>query len=814
MRPSLFLVFILCLVISCDSGKSKEDSLLSYVPAESSVIIKINNLNTFRGEIRNNSFLKEAGNSENAIKINRLFQVLNHIQSDTTNVVAVVEEDSTHLLFVTYEMKDSFLGADSTSVPASSDSRILVSEADSSQYFSARRKGKIIISTSQDLINRVLASSNGAVQDEQLYSLFNSSSTEKSASFFINTMKSNSVFPRIFRNIPERNDFFTSKWLSFDLNSGQQYLYLNGIAKSKDTIGNFLHLFKDTKPVINVTPTIAGPRTDAIMSYTFDDYEKFATNQQTYLDSPYSINTALNTTEELGIIYENGQSAVVISAYASEGLQRFLDGLENSNVDYQGYQIIGLSKKDFLNETFQPLVSGFNANYYAIVDNKFVFAEQKSVLESIIGNHNSGASFKESVLFKSAEVNLTNESSILMVSNARGLQYVGPSLLSKEFVDELQVKNAKDYVFSSQLVADESFYHTHIAINNLRADSQAGTTSPLFSIQLDGEIANAPQFVVNHRTNKKEIVVQDTSNNLYLISTDGKVLWKKLLDGPIQGEIKQVDIYKNGRLQLAFTTSNQFLILDRNGKEVKPFNKTYPGGNLNPLAVFDYENNKNYRFVVTQGSKVMMYNSRGNIVSGFTYTDANSPIIREPKHIRIGQRDYLVFMLENGSLKILSRVGKERISVEESIQFSRNEVYLYRNKFILTDENGMLYSIDTKGNIGKSKLNFNEDHGIDATVKTLATLNENTLTIKGRARDLDLGVYMKPKIFYIYDKIYVSTTDIQSGQVYLFDSANKPISNFPVFGNSTIDLADIDNDGQLELVTKDQENSQLIYAIR
>ena len=157
--------------------------------------------------------------------------------------------------------------------------------------------------------------------------------------------------------------------------------------------------------------------------------------------------------------------------------------------------------------------------------------------------------------------------------------------------------------------------------------------------------------------------------------------------------------------------------------------------------------------------------------------------------MRIAQRDYLVFKLENGSLKILNRVGKDRLQIDESIQFSSNEIYLYRNKFILTDKNGMLYSIDTQGKISKSPLNMNEDHGLDATSKTLVTLNENTLTIKGRGRDLDLGVYLQPRIFYIYDKIYVSTTDIQSGQVYLFDSGNKPISNFPVFGNSNIDLA-------------------------
>ena len=125
-----------------------------------------------------------------------------------------------------------------------------------------------------------------------------------------------------------------------------------------------------------------------------------------------------------------------------------------------------------------------------------------------------------------------------------------------------------------------------------------------------------------------------------------------------------------------------------------------------------------------------------------------------------------------------------------------------------------MYSIDTEGKINKSPMRMNEDHGLDATTKTLVTLNENNLSIKGRNRNLDLGVYLKPRIFYIYDKIYVSATDIQSGQVYLFDSSNRSISNFPVFGNSSVDMADMDNDSQLELVTKDQSNSLIVYTIR
>ena len=50
-------------------------------------------------------------------------------------------------------------------------------------------------------------------------------------------------------------------------------------------------------------------------------------------------------------------------------------------------------------------------------------------------------------------------------------------------------------------------------------------------------------------------------------------------------------------------------------------------------------------------------------------------------------------------------------------------------------------------------------------------------------------------------------------KIYLFDSSLNAIQNFPVFGNSSIDLLDMDNDKKLELVAKDQENSIIVYRI-
>ena len=93
-----------------------------------------------------------------------------------------------------------------------------------------------------------------------------------------------------------------------------------------------------------------------------------------------------------------------------------------------------------------------------------------------------------------------------------------------------------------------------------------------------------------------EWVIQDEKNNLKLISNVGRNTWTRPIDGPIQFPIHQVDLYKNSRLQMAYTTKNSFEVIDRNAKPVQPFSSKL--NNPLPLAVFDYENTRDYLLVL------------------------------------------------------------------------------------------------------------------------------------------------------------------------------------------------------------------------
>ena len=804
-------------IASCTKEVKTKDSLLEHLPPNPSLVLKITNLTNFKSELKNNSILKNVEGFSNIKRVSDKIQGLEYLTTDKTCVLALYEVGKENYDFILVTKNDSKLfkldnvANKTVETLTYEGANVTKYNLDGLEVFSLQKNKDVLMSSSMMLMENLIRVSERTPVDPTLKKLYEASSLDKSATMFIDPNGNTSLLSLKENSTTLNNPF--SSWISLDFTANSDEVNLNGVAMAPDSTKNFINLFKDTSPLANKTPYYTPLTAQAVLSYTFDDYQVFAKNQNTYLDRVKKTDSLFNTIEEVGVMFLNNEKAVLLKSFGTESLYDYLDSKKTASENYQGSEILVLEEANLVEEGFTPLVKKFESNYCTIIENSFIFSEEKEVLQTIISNHKSSSSFIEDQGFKTAKASLANESSMLFVSNALGIEFFAEQELSAEVFEGIKSNDFKEQVFASQMVMDNGFGHFNILASKIEKNQERNTVSPLFTLELNTDLATDPQFVKNHRTKQQEIVVQDQNNMLYLISTDGKVLWTKQLDGRIQGQIQQVDIYKNGKLQLAFTTNDQFLVLDRNGDEVPPFKIDYEGGNLNPLAVFDYDGSRNYRFVITQGRNVYMYNNQAKIVRGFTFSEAPSNIFGAPKHFRVGNKDYLVFKLDNNTLRILHRVGSDRIKVDEKIDFSNNEVFLYKNKFSVTNKTGVLHQIDTNGKLTATNFNLNPDHGFYATSNTLVFMDDNVLSIKGRKVELELGVYSKPKIFYIYDKIYVGVTDIQNHKIYLFDSQAEPIPNFPVFGSSLIDLTDMDNDRKLELVAKDQDNSLIVYTI-
>ena len=607
------------------------------------------------------------------------------------------------------------------------------------------------------------------------------------------------------------------EWIGLDMDFSSEIFSLNGIVFINDSIPNFLNLIKGQKPIGSNIPKVVPNNFSSYFGLTIENIQQLEESFKKYvIGSNLPIKTidfsAISNIDEMGWIRQEENKAVVFHSNNMEinNLLKYSNG-NGKKFRSNLYYSIDLPEEieNFLN------LSGeiSDLKWVMQIDSFFIFTENESLLKTIASNYKNGNTLSKSKNFESLMQSLSKNNSFTWIGNTSKLI---PEWGNNDYQENIlkKISSNKFPLIAMQGIIEKKFSHLHFKIQKNVPKQEKNTTVNQYNFNIENPALNSPKWLKNHRTKEMDIVIQDNLNTLYLFSNKGKLIWKKKLTGKIIGDVKQVDLYKNKRLQMAFRTKNRFMILDRNGKIVKPFNlKLKEYDSPKPLSIFDYDSNRNYRFLIINNSSFLMYDSKGEKVKGFKPKKFESDIINLPKHIRILGKDYLIFKLEDNTLRILNRKGQDRIKLKEKINFSKNEIFSYLDTFMTTNEEGNLIQIDTKGNVIVSKLDLGSNHYIDSTTKSLVTFAENILTIKGIPVKLPFGNYTKPKIFYINNTIYITITDLQAQKVYLFYSNGSPVGGFPVYGASEADLSNADKDKAIELTVLSDDKEILIYQI-
>lgn len=344
-------------------------------------------------------------------------------------------------------------------------------------------------------------------------------------------------------------------------------------------------------------------------------------------------------------------------------------------------------------------------------------------------------------------------------------------------------------------------------ISQFKNESEENKTETKYKIRFPNNLVFGPVIVKNHIDNKNEVIVQDSENVMHLINNDGQIEWSKKIDDKVIQKIEQIDSYKNGRLQYVFTTKNSLYLLDRQGRDVGKFPLKFRDEVTKPISVFDYDNNYNYRLLLTQNDDLIMFDSKGKRVKGFEYKKGGR-ISTNPKHFRISNKDIITFKADN-KLIILNRRGKIRIKTEKGFEYSDHEIIQNKNDLVTTTSNNEIVKIDMKGNIrleNKSIYNLR----LTGNKQSLFTLQKNILSNSKKNVELKFGVFDEFKLFNDENKVFINIFDSQNNSIYAFDNNLNLIEGFP---KSSIFNGDFDisnNDFEFSFIT---ENNQLEYHL-
>ena len=791
----------------------KEQPLLAYLSNQDDFVIRTDHLNQLKANLSNNSQFLNFINHGAFKNAQQRIELLQKIDVNTKALISIREigKEDIDFLIIT-ELNQSTL-AQSDQISSKTYQEVLIekrvypSKEKEQVLFSVILEETLLISSSQLLIENTIRNNSQQIVPESLNELFKV--TEDNSLYFKldagSFLLKNNFYPSY------TNSF--GKWGALRIDLANKKMAFHGFNSRNDSLPYFLNLFRAGKPVVLKSPHYIPEVASNIKMYAIEDVEQFNSTQNKIKNKDLVLDTIFNTVEEIATFKLKENTLALIHFTTLE--PTYLSKLAENNTpetEYRDYPIYRLNNALLVETSFSSLWDKLGTNYVVPIAQSLLFSKDITDLKTVIGNLNTGTTLENSPAFTSTKASLAEASTVLFYeaqTNSFNPKKAGDYFLAPNKKED---KNTK--VFASQWVGDQDFFHQHLVFLDLQPKKDQGGVSPLLSLQLENPISYAPQWVKNHINKKQEILVQDNQNQLYLFDNSGKLLWKKQLQGAIQGKVSQVDLYKNGRLQLAFTTTNQWLILDRNGNEVPPFNKTFKDGNLSPLAVFDYDNNKEYRFVFGQGKDIYMYDRNVKSVNGFKYKKTKSSLLEAPKHFKIKGDDYLVFKGIDGSLDILNRIGKTRVKTAVNYSFSDNEIALLDQQFSFTDLQGNLFQINTKGKESKKPLKVNAAHRTAMNFNQLVVLEDNVLYSKGKKVVLDFGIYTPPTTIKINQQIYISITDTQNKKVYLFDNELKMLGGFPVYGSGEIDLVESSENGALKFVTKDKENSLVVYRVK
>lgn len=325
-----------------------------------------------------------------------------------------------------------------------------------------------------------------------------------------------------------------------------------------------------------------------------------------------------------------------------------------------------LEYEEFPAHTLGPLFSGFEQCFFTFTDHYLLMANDINALKRILLGRSLentwGKSVKQSVFLEST---LEKANFSLFINTSRAWEMLRANLSPKwrqfaeTYAPQVRAFEQAAVQFSN---TDEQFY-TSIALKYKPGENQSPARSQYATVQqktIENSLNSKPFVVRSHTHQNFETLVQDADNQLYLLSSDGDILWKDSLSDPIISEVQQLDFYNNGKLQYFFATADAIHIIDRNGDYVEGYPLNMPESvKIEWLSLVDYDNSKRYRFLVadTQGN-LYMFNKEKENLEGWTPLALEGRLTSAPFHVRVRGKDFIIAVQESGKINVLSRRGE------------------------------------------------------------------------------------------------------------------------------------------------------------
>lgn len=626
-------------------------------------------------------------------------------------------------------------------------------------------------------------------------------------------------------------------WMALDVLPGEQELVMNGYALAADSLSS-LRPLKYQLPVKNSVINVLPFDTKFMLHYGMSDYASYwqsfrdveainAFNKRYGLDVEPQLLNHLSEVSFVAIGKERREVCVARMTDPSAVI-KFMERLAaktgiKASTDSQGYVLYDLGEREVVPTVFGPAFKSIKRCCYAIVDQYLVLAPDFNALQWIIACYRSGRTLDLNENFKNFQQQMLESSNITLYVTGEGNQPLVKAMTDgviENFLDRHPKLLNDFHAASVQLASSKDLVYTNICLvpqGNAKDESNIR-----WKVNLEAPLQGKPFIVPGPSSDLQQVVAFDRQNKMYLIDSEGKVLWTKELAEPPVGMVFAVDAEKNGQTQLLFNTGHTLQLVNSDGSDHAPYPVQLPFEASNGLSVFDYHHDKDYRILLCGKDKLVYnYDIHGEEVEGWNRHRSEDLVTLPVKHITADEKDYLVVSDVNGGVRILDRQGRIRIPLSSDMQKSP-QADLYANAtnrkkglFLTSDKEGKLLYVTSEGNLNRTDFgdysprhfflyeDFNADQDPD-----FIFLDGKDLVVFDRFKKelfsyhFDVDITTKPVFFSITrNKRLLGIVSEKAREIYLIDRKGKMIVNAGLVGETPFAVGSLHNEQEINLIT-------------
>jgi hypothetical protein len=407
------------------------------------------------------------------------------------------------------------------------------------------------------------------------------------------------------------------------------------------------------------SPTKASELADKLREFTGDEITKAYIDIK---DQPVSNNSL--------VIYrlKNRVSAEKIF------LDEFGPGITRDNVifftpdDVVKVPVYATPYSGFASEIMPGFAPGFDDSYFTFYDNYLITGSSYATVSRLLYDNLLNKTLANDLTYRDFESTLPSIAGYFFYCVPSRITEYLAGTFNEDIINSLRANKAslaKIQAIGYRLTSSNNMLYNSLSVKFKEEAREESNTE--WETLLDTVAAIKPFFFTNHTTGVREIFIQDLNNNAYLVNAAGRVLWKVPLRERITGTVYMIDFYRNGKYQILFSGKNYLHLLDRNGNYVERYPVKLRSPATNSLALFDYDNDRNYRMLIAGEDKmVYAYDKNGNTVKGWTPFRTSGTVTSEISWFSVSGKDYVI-VSDELSLYFLDRQGNKRVNLKEPV---------------------------------------------------------------------------------------------------------------------------------------------------